>query len=84
MALMWGEQLVPRARNYCTDNDAGQIGNPKRPVHQPFGAQYHAVMSFPVTVRRRMMMMMMLRQPKFLGKFPFTCQGKPVGESGRG
>lgn len=57
----------------------GTDWNPKRPVHQPFGAQYHAVMSFPVMMRRRMMMM--LRQPKFLGKFPFTCQGKPVGES---
>lgn len=59
----------------------GTDWNPKRPVHQPFGAQYHAVMSFPVMMRRRRMM---LRQPKFLGKFPFTCQGKPVGESGRG
>lgn len=55
----------------------GADRNPKLPVHQPFGA----VMSFPVM---RMMMMMMSRQPRFLGKFPFTCQGKPVGERGRG
>lgn len=54
----------------------GTDWKPKRPVHQPFGACNHAVMSFPVT--------MMLRQPRFLGKFPFACQGKPVGESGCG
>lgn len=49
---------------------------PKRPVHQPSGAYNHALMSVPV--------MMMPRQPRFFGKFPFACRGKPVGERGCG
>lgn len=68
------------ARSLCAKLSHGRWcgtdRKPKRPVHQPFAAHNHAVMSLPVT--------MMLRQPRFLGKYPFACQGKPVGESGCG
>lgn len=73
-ALISDEQPVPSAPTYCTNNDEGTDRKPKRPVHQPFGACNHTLTSVPA--------MMMSRQPRFSGKFPFACQGEPVGERG--